>query len=146
MKKFFSIKVFLLLGFDLLIVPVGIFCKWLSGVMLDGIESECMWTCFGGKCLTCGGTHFVNYLLDGKIVQAFNENHFLFLCLIILIVVFVLLHLYLLFKIQFAKKMLRCIFSIPSLIIFMTIIVIVILVRNIPTAITIFGLLKTRFL
>lgn len=127
----------LLLVFDILIIPLSFFLKWLSGIMLSGIDGECIWTKFGGQCLTCGGTHFVNNLFSGKIITAFFDNQFLFLCLIIFIIVFVFLHLYLLFNFEFAKKVLKIIFSLPTFFTLLAIMIVFIVVRNIPAAINI---------
>ena len=131
---------------DLLIIPCVFLFRWMSGAMLTGIESECMWTYFGGQCVTCGGTHFVNELLKGHVVEAFNYNHFLFFCLILFVIVYILLHLYWWFKLRLAKKVLRIIFSIPFLIIFLSIMIIFLIIRNIPAVINIGNLLLSIIL
>lgn len=147
MKEFFvKHRAKLLFICDILIIPAMFFCRWLSGAMLTGIDSECMWTYFGGQCVTCGGTHFVNVLLSGHIIEAFKYNQFIFLCLVLLILVYILLHLYWWFKLDFAKKILRYVFSIPSLIIFLSIMLVFLVVRNIPAVINIINLIKSQSL
>ncbi len=140
MKKIFNKKFFLLL-FDILILP-GIFvCKYLSKFMLDAIDSECICTYFHGKCLTCGGTHFVNNLTQGKIFDAFTDNVFLFFLLIFFIITFILIHLYWLFNLNFAKKVLKKMYSIPSLIFWCVFGLIFLIIRNIPAVIFIVKLI-----
>lgn len=133
MKNFFvKNSKMLLLVCDIFILPVMFFCRWLSSVMLTGIKSECIWTLIGGKCITCGGTHFVNSLLNGKIIEAFFYNQYLFILLVFLIISYFLLHTYLFFKIDFAKKILKRFFSIHSLIFWCVFLLVFLVIRNIP--------------
>lgn len=143
MKKIGSKKFFLLL-FDVLLIPGLFFCEKLSDIMLSQY-SVCTWVRLGGQCITCGGTHFVNTLLNGKIAEAFSHNQFLFLILVLLLVSWILLHLDWLFGISWAKKVLSWIFSIPTLIILLEIMMIFFLIRNIPVLIRITELLGQYF-
>ena len=63
---------------DVLLIPAGIICEKLTDNML-AVDDPCMWTLAGGKCATCGGTHFVNSLMNGHIIEAFHHNEYLFL-------------------------------------------------------------------
>jgi hypothetical protein len=123
---------YLLIAADILLIPGLIFCEWLSDRML-ATTSTCMWTLLGGKCITCGGTHFVNSLLNFRIAEAFRHNEFLFVLTALLLVVFVLLNLSWLFRVKFATAALKKIFTIPSLIIVMAFLLLFLLIRNIPT-------------
>ena len=135
MSKFPNKKYFLLAA-DVLLIPGMFLCEKLSDLMLSQY-SECAWLRFGGKCLTCGGTHFVNSVLNGQIAQAFNHNQFLFVLLLAMIAVYVLLHLDWLFSVKWAHKCLRWIFSIPSLIFWIVLALGFFFVRNIPAFINI---------
>ena len=131
MKKIFKSKIFWLIFFDITFIPFCLFCKWLSDEMLSH-STVCLWTALGGKCITCGGTHFVNSLLSGNIIDAFHHNQLLFFAAIILVITFIMLHLYWLWNIKLAKKVLSIIYSIPSLIITVCAIVLFLILRNIP--------------
>lgn len=132
MKKTLKIilRVFIIL-FDVALVPFLILCRWLSGQMLQ-TESECLLLQFNGKCLSCGGTHFVNDLLSGRIFDAFMDNHLFFICVIYLLITLVLLNLWSLFNLKFAKKMLKCMYNIPALLAFVTFVILFLVLRNIP--------------
>lgn len=134
---------YLLIAADILLIPGLIFCEWLSDRML-ATTSTCMWTLLGGKCITCGGTHFVNSLLNFRIAEAFRHNEFLFVLTALLLVVFVLLNLSWLFRVKFATAALKKIFTIPSLIIVMALLLLFLLIRNIPTFYTIIMLLSQK--
>lgn len=136
MKTLFKYKKFCLITFDILIIPLCFFFQWLSTQMLKS-NTICMWTIFGGKCITCGGTHFVNTLLSGKIVEAFHHNELLFVAAIILLFTFILLHLSWLWDIKFATKVLLKIYSIPGLIVAAASTLIFLIIRNIPAFIRI---------
>ena len=125
--KFRTIRKYILLAGDVLLIPGLIFCEWLTDRMLS-VSSVCMWTYFGGKCITCGGTHFVNTLLNGRIMEAFCHNEFL-------------LNLYWVFGVEFAKKILKKIYNIPVLIITVSVMLLFLFVRNIPAFINITKLL-----
>lgn len=132
MKKILNFKKYILISFDILLIPLCFFCQWLSTQMLktDGV---CMWTLLGGQCITCGGTHFVNTLLSGKIIEAFHHNELLFIFTVILFISWILLHLCWLGNSAFAKNILLKIYSIPGLIIASGSTLIFLLIRNIPT-------------
>ena len=135
-----NIRKWLILAGDVLLIPGLFFCEWLTDRMLS-ISSPCMWTYFGGKCITCGGTHFVNTLLNGQIVEAFFHNELLFVITLVLAVSLVFLNLYWLFDVQFAKKVLLKIYNIPVLIITVSVTLLFLFVRNIPAFINIAKLL-----
>ncbi len=99
---------------DILILPAIIFFERLSDYML-AINGQCLFKIVGGECVTCGGTHFVNAILNGKIIEAFNYNQFLFAVAVTAVTVWVLLHLVCFFSINWAKKALKKIFSLKSL-------------------------------
>ena len=128
MKKFFNKKYFLIAG-DVLLLPAMIFCEWLSDYMLSK-PGECLWVILGGKCVTCGGTHFVNSILNGRIIEAFNYNQLLFVITIMAIIVWVLLHLDWFLSIGWAKKALKKVFSIPSLVFWSVAILVFFFARN----------------
>lgn len=134
---------YILIAADILLIPGLIFCEWLSDRML-ATTSTCMWTLLGGKCITCGGTHFVNSLLNFRIVEAFNHNEFLFILTALLLIAFVLLNLSWLFRVKFATVAVKRIFSIPCLIIVMALLLLFLFIRNIPTFCTIITLLSQK--
>lgn len=95
-------------------------------------DTQCQWVRLGGKCVTCGGTHFVKALLNGRFAEAFQHNQFLFLLTVFLAVSFVLLNLYWLFDVKFAKVILSRVYRFPTLIIMLSLMVGFFLARNIP--------------
>ena len=131
-----------LLAADVLLIPGLVLCKYLSDYMLS-FTTECQWTRLGGKCVTCGGTHFVNALLSGQVADAFHHNAFLFVLTIVLALSFVLLNLHWLFDIQFAKTVLKKVYTIPVLIIALGIMLVFFFVRNIPVFVRIAEILFT---
>lgn len=130
MKKVFNKKSLIIIT-DILIIPILIICEKITEYMLM-IDKECPWTVFGGKCVTCGGTHFVNYILNGRFVEAIEYNLFLFVMLIVLVASFILINLYWIFNVDFARKILCKIYSMPSLIVAVIFMLIFFFIRNIP--------------
>lgn len=127
MKKLYA-KIILLMA-DALILPAVLLCRWLAGRMLS-TDSICLWMALGGECISCGGTHFVRNLCSGHIGQAFHDNEFFFCVAVVLVIAWVLVHLHLFFHSRVAGKLLRWIFSIPSLIIALTGMVVFLILRN----------------
>jgi hypothetical protein len=129
MKKLYNKKILILV--DVLAIPLGFFCHWLTTVMLAG-DRPCAWTLMGGQCLTCGGTHFVNSLLSGHISQAWHHNEFLFVLTVLLLLSWVLVHCHLLGHARWAAKVLRVLYSIPSLIVAVSPMIVFLILRNWP--------------
>ena len=129
-------KKIMLLACDLLCVIAALICGPLSGVMLQDANHSCIWALMGFQCLTCGGTHFVNDLFSGRIGMAFMDNQFLFFATIYLVVSLVALNLWLLFDWGFAKKMLGWMYNIPTLIIWGAGTLSFVILRNLPTVIS----------
>lgn len=136
MKKLLNKKNFVILG-DILLIPFLFFCQRLSAFMLSN-HSECKWALLGGKCVTCGGTHFVNALLSGRLSEAFFSNPFLFLLTVFLLFSLLLLNLDQLLGVKFAKKILSKLYTIPMLILWLSAMLIFLLARNAPVFIRIF--------
>ena len=139
MKKLYNKKILLLL--DVLAIPVGALCYWLTTVMLS-TDKPCSWTLLGGQCLTCGGTHFVNSLLSGHIGEAWRHNEFLFVLTVLLIASWVLVHLHLLCHAAWAGKVLRVLYSIPSLIVAVSAMIAFLLIRNWPVLLRVWEVLR----
>ena len=131
MKRAFKIvsRILVILT-DVVIIPLLIFFRWLSGQMLQ-TDSECLLLRFNGQCLSCGGTHFVNDLLSGRIIDAFMDNQFFFICVLYLLITLVLLNLWLIFNLRFAKKILKYMYSIPALISFVLVLILFLILRNV---------------
>ncbi len=140
MNKLLNFKKYFLISFDILFIPLCFFCQWLSTQMLK-TNGVCLWTILGGKCITCGGTHFVNTLLSGKFIEAFHHNELLFIFTVILLLSWILLHLCWFGNSAFAKNILLKIYSIPGLIIAAASTMIFLLIRNIPTFINLVQLI-----
>ena len=141
MKKLYNKKILLLL--DVLTIPVGALCYWLTPVMLAS-DRPCTWTLMGGQCLTCGGTHFVNSLLSGHIGQAWHHNEFLFVLTVLLLLSWVLVHLHLLFHAAWAGKVLRVLYSIPSLIVAVSAMIVFLVIRNWPVFQLVWEILQNK--
>ena len=119
----------LLIAGDILLVIGGFLCRWLSGRMLES-DTVCLFLLLGGKCITCGGTHFVQSLLHGQLMDAWHHNEFLFINTAYLALSLVLLHPWLLFGAKWAKKLLRWMYNIPTLILFLSGMTVFGIVRN----------------
>ena len=65
-----------LIAGDILLVIGCFVCRWLSGQMLES-DTVCLFLLLGGKCITCGGTHFVRDLCSFRILDAMQDNVFL---------------------------------------------------------------------
>lgn len=130
MKKLFQTNGWLYLA-DLLLLP-----SWWAGARLSEYmlarQTACPWTRFGGKCVTCGGTHFVNALLHLRLGEAFGHNPFLFLLTVFLLFSFILLHVWRIRRCPLAKRILDTCYSIPSLIVWLAAMLVFFLVRNLP--------------
>ena len=122
---------YLLIAADVLLIPGLIFCEWLSDRML-ATTSTCMWTLLGGKCITCGGTHFVSDLTHFRILEALQDNPFLFALTVFLLLSLIFLHLWILFSLPVFKKLLKRMYSIPSLILWLSGMLVFLIIRNIP--------------
>lgn len=133
MKEFWKKynKKIIMLSSDLLIVPGILLCRWLSSTMLS-TETVCVWLRLGGKCITCGGTHFVNSLCSGDIIGAFGYNPFLLALTIYAVITLVFLNLHFLFDLPFAKKVLRGMYSIPAVVLILWVMMLFLFLRNIP--------------
>lgn len=129
MKKL-PTKIKLLLAADFLLIPFLFLCKHLTDLMLSRV-TVCSWVRFGGQCVTCGGTHFVNTILSGDIAAAYHHNPFLFVMTVLLAISYVLLHLYWLKDIQWARKILIKVYSIPGLVIASLFMLAFLIARNI---------------
>lgn len=125
-------KKIMLLACDLLCVIAALICGPLSGVMLQDANHSCVWALMGFQCLTCGGTHFVNDLLSGRIGAAFMDNQFLFIATAYLAVSLIVLNLWLLFDWGFAKKVLGWMYNIPTLIVWGVGVLAFLIWRNLP--------------
>ncbi len=126
----------LLLAADVLLLPGLFLCERLTDYMLS-LSLACQWARLGGKCVSCGGTHFVNALLNGQFSEAFQHNQFLFLLAFLLAVSFVLLNLSWLFDLKFAKNVLSRVYTIPMLIVILSLMLVFFFARNIPVFIRI---------
>lgn len=132
MKKNNRLNKILIICTDFLILPFLYLCRYLSRFMLDFMPDTCMYAKFGAKCVTCGGTHFVNELSKGNLLEAFNHNQFLFLLMIFFIVAFIFLNIYILFNSKVAKKVLSIMFCLKTLYIIVGVLVVFLFLRNIP--------------
>ena len=102
---------------DLLCFLAALICAPLSESLLMQTDRACVWSLMGLQCITCGGTHFVNDLLAGRLGAAFADNQFLFVLTVYLAISLVFLNLYWLLDLAFAKKALKLMYNIPMLIV-----------------------------
>ena len=139
--KLLKNKNFWLLAADVLLPFLGMGGLWLSRYLLASTDRTCVWTLLGGKCLTCGGTHFARDLLSGHILLAFTDNPLLFLFTVFLGVSYVLLHLSWLWELPFAQKCLSKMYTRKVCIGWVIFASIFFIVRNIPAFIYIWNIL-----
>ncbi len=121
----------LLIASNAAIVPGIFICRWLTEQML-ATDNPCIWTLLGGQCITCGGTHFVNDLCNFRFLTALQDNPYLFVLTVFLAVSILFLDLWLLFGKPYFKKLLRAMYNIPSLVIWLCSALLFLLARNIP--------------
>lgn len=134
-------KKILILAADALCVLAALIGKPLSELMLQKTNQVCFWTLLGGQCPTCGGTHFVRDLLSGQLGAAFADNQLLFAATVYFAVSLIALNLWLLFDLGFAKKILRWMYNIPTLIIWGVGLIAFLLARNLPAMINLLQVL-----
>lgn len=132
MNKISKLKLSLLISVDLLIIPLCILCERISEHMLQQ-SGVCIWTLLGIQCVTCGGTRLVNALLNGHILQAFQFNPLIFLTIVCLFASYILLHLWWIYKISIAGKILKKVYSIRGLLLYGLCIVLFFMIRNMNT-------------
>lgn len=125
---------------NLALIPLVPCLHEMSERMLAN-ESTCIWTILGGKCLTCGGTHFVNSLTGGHIWEAFLYNPYLFFLMLYFGASWVFLNLWI-FGVPFGKKALKKLYNIPMMIILVSVTVIFLAIRTIPTVIALVELIQ----
>lgn len=132
MKKTQKNKLYkiLLLSGDVLLLASILPLRLLSSHMLSE-ESVCVWLRYGLKCATCGGTHFVESITSGHLISAFNHNQYLFLLLVFLLLSYLLLHLWVFFRLDLAKKILRALYNLPALIVHLGVIALFVFIRNV---------------
>ena len=130
--------------FDVLLIPAGFICEKLTDVMLTTNEL-CLWVKVGGKCATCGGTHFVNAILNGHIIEAFHHNEYLFLLAIYFAVTIVLLNIVLLFEKKLPLKILKHMYNVPAVLILSVLLFLFIILRNIPLWIKLAEIIAEKF-
>ena len=137
-------KAVLIIAFDILCVLAIPLCWLLTDAMLKAPPNPCPWTQppLGGKCISCGGTHFVNYLTSFKIAEAFSENQLFFFLTIYFLITLIMFNLWWIFNLTFAKKALKIMYSIPAAIIFGHSLIAFMIWRNIPMFINIASIAK----
>jgi hypothetical protein len=142
MKQFLKkhYKRIIIISFDILLIPTMFICNLLTNGMLK-TDNPCMWTKLGGQCISCGGTHFVNDITSFRFAEAFMDNQLMFLTVMYWAITLVVLNLYFLFNLTFAKKILKVMYSIPMFIIFVLSIFGFLFWRNIPLIINVFKIL-----
>ena len=136
-------KRIIILAADLTCLIAALIAGPLSGALLAKTDKTCFWTLMGGQCPTCGGTHFVNDLLSGRIAAAFADNQLLFAVTVYAAVSLVFLNLWLLFGLGFAKKILGWMYNIPTLIAWGVILIAFMLWRNLPAIFNMLSQLST---
>lgn len=124
-------KKLLIIIMDVLLIPAGIICEKLTDNML-AVDDPCMWTLAGGKCATCGGTHFVNSLMNGHIIEAFHHNEYLFLLTVYLLVTIVLANIAVLAEKKMPAKILSHMYNVPAILTLCVLLLLFLILRNIP--------------
>ena len=119
---------------DALTLIGAIVGRFLSAYLLTdpNPDSVCYWWRIGGKCITCGGTHFVREFFSGHFAEAFGHNQLLFICAIYFLISLVFLNLFLLWDVKFAKSALLIMYNIPTAVLFVVGVFVFLISRNIP--------------
>ncbi len=135
LKKY---KKILMIAVDVAVIPGLFLLKYFSSFMLS-TDRPCVWTLIGLQCATCGGTRCVSNLLSGNIIEAIKLNPFIFLCVMYLVISFIFLNILLLRNSSFAKKALKKMYSLWSLVIVLVAFALFFLARNIYNVIILFS-------
>ncbi|MGN1162172.1 MAG: DUF2752 domain-containing protein [Candidatus Fimenecus sp.] len=110
-----SILLVLILDFSIVICAT-VLKKALPFLM--GLLPDCVFAKYGLPCPSCGGTRCVYSLVCGKIPEAFFYNQFFFTASIYAFFAFILINIAVLFKSQFAEKLVKAMISYKALIAF----------------------------
>lgn len=116
---------------DMSILPGMLLCGWITDRMLT-TDKPCSWNQFGGQCITCGGTHFVNDLCHFRIGAAMQDNLFLFALTVYLLLSVIFFNLWKIFDLRWFKKALQRMYNIPVLIAWLVMMMLFLILRNIP--------------
>jgi len=98
---------------DLLILPGMLAAKLLLKLMFRQ-GKPCLWTFFGAKCATCGGTHCVQSFLEGRFLEALEWNPLVFCWILFAIATVLLLNVRVLLRRRWAGKALRVMWSMEA--------------------------------
>ena len=147
MKEFLKkhYKKLLVIPFDISLIPFFVICRLLSGLLLEKTNYVCTWVLLGGQCVTCGGTHFVNDFLSGRLHAAFLDNQLLFVVAIYFFISLILLNAWCLFDLEFAKHCLIHMYGFIAFGIFVLLMIWFVILRNIPAFINVTKILLAIF-
>lgn len=129
-------KKMLMIAFDIAVVPGLFILKYLSSFMLS-TDRPCVWTELGLQCATCGGTRCVNSLLSGNFIEAIKLNPFVVVMILFVLVTFLLLNLLIFRNSDFAKRALKKMYSLWSLVIILISLAVFFIGRNIYNVIVV---------
>ena len=116
---------------DLAFVLFSLFCGKMTEFMLDNFGDCLLYSTVGLKCVGCGGTHCINALSKGMIVEAFRYNSFVVISGIILVLVLILMNLAWVFKSEKANLALRKLCNVKLAIVFAVLLVAYSIGRNV---------------
>ncbi len=115
---------------DAAFVVLWIGSKLLSDYLLAHTNNVCDWTRLGAECLTCGGTHFASAFFGFDWIAAFQYNQLLFFTAIYLLLSYAIVHLMVFCRWEFTKTMLKWMYNIPVLIVYLSSLALFLIVRN----------------
>ena len=111
------LSILLVLILDLSIVICAVVLKVVLPYLM-GLLPDCVFAQYGLPCPSCGGTRCVYNLVCGKITEAFFYNQFFFTASIYVLFAFLLINIAVLFKSQFAEKLVKAMINSKALIVF----------------------------
>ena len=142
MSFFVKYKKNLVILLDILLIPMMLGCKLVTGGMLTQ-DHPCSWTYVGAQCGSCGGTRCVNHLFSGDILGAIELNPFVVLCVLYLLFTVVVLNLLVFTKLNWPGKWLRKMYGMGALIISLSGYMLFTVLRNIPWLIALITVLNS---
>jgi hypothetical protein len=105
--KMIDFKKVLVLALDALSLVIFIFARKITEIMMRSLSPCGIFSSFGIKCLTCGGTRCVNALSRGEVMEAFGYNSFVPLALIALFFILLLMNMAWLRRALWAETLLK---------------------------------------
>ena len=119
-------------------IAVGYFVGEWAIRLMYAFGRPCNWERVGARCATCGGTHCIEFFLQGNFAEAFSRNQMVFCWILYGILTVLLLNLRYFCKQLWAERVLRHMYSLRSFFVALAVYLLFTLFRNLPLLAMIF--------